>query len=73
MKPVFVFKTSVTTPAAVAKLKPLLDRLVQQDERWNFDLEDWENILRVESAACSASQVIEVLKTAGYDCEALKD
>ena len=72
MKPVIVFKTSVTTTAAANGLKPLLDALIRQDERWNFDLQDRDHILRVESITCDAGQVIGVLNVAGYDCEELQ-
>ena len=71
MKPVFVFKTSVATRAEIVKLKPKLDNLILQGERWNFDLEDCDNILRVESLTCNAEQVKEALQIAGYDCEEL--
>lgn len=73
MKTIMVFKTSVTTRTDVAKLKLLLDRLFENGERWNFDLEDWENILRIESAAHKANQVINVLNTSGFQCIALED
>ena len=73
MTPVFVFKTSVTTPAEVVKIKPLLDKLIQQGERWNFDLQDCDNILRMETKACDASRIIHVLNIAGYDCTELQD
>jgi len=72
MKPVFVFKTSVANRAAINHLKPLLDDLILHGDRWNFDLEDCDNILRVESASCHAAQVINVLEVAGYDCEELQ-
>ena len=54
MNAVMVFRTSVSSDAEIQKLKPLLDRFFHHGERWNFDLEDWEKILRVESAQCSA-------------------
>jgi hypothetical protein len=73
MRTITVFKTSVSTPKEVAKLRSSLNRLFENDERWNFDLEDRENILRVESAAHKANQVINVLNTSGYQCIALED
>lgn len=71
MTPVFVFKTSVATGLEILKLKPKLDILLQHGERWNFDLEDCDNILRVESNACNADQVKKALQIAGYECEEL--
>ncbi len=72
MKPVFVFKTSVISNQQVKELKPKLDMLIQKDERWNFDLMDCDNILRVETTSCDGTRVMEVLLSAGYDCEELQ-
>ena len=71
MKRVFVFKTSVANSTEIVKLRPVLDNLIQHGERWNFDLDDCDNILRVESLTCNANQVKEALQVAGYDCEEL--
>ena len=72
MKPVLVFKTSVTNDADVRILKPQLNKLIRQGERWNFDLEDCDNILRVESTACNADQIKELVQVAGFVCEELQ-
>ena len=73
MKQVLVFRTSVTSQEQVMFLKPVLDALVERDGRWNFDLWDYENILRVESALCRPSQVIEALKKTAHYCEELEN
>ncbi len=73
MNPVLVFKTSVTSKAEAAQLSPLLNTLLQKESRWNFDLEDWQNILRVESKTCAANDIINMLNKAGYQCEELPD
>jgi hypothetical protein len=67
-KTITVFKTSVTTRTEVGKLKPLLDTIFEMGEHWNFDLEDRENILRIESAPHKADQVINALSASGYEC-----
>jgi hypothetical protein len=72
MKQVFVFRTSVSCSADIKLLKPVLDHLVEQDGRWNFDLHDWENILRVETAVCKPVQVIEALQKKAHYCEELE-
>jgi hypothetical protein len=72
MKQVFVFKTSVTSTEEVAGVGTLLDELLPGSQ-WNFDLQDWENILRVESDRCVASEVINALNMTGYFCEELPD
>jgi len=73
MNVVSVFRTSVQTPAEVERLKPLLDRVLKQAPRWNFDLEDRENILRVEGISNEAPRVIDTLRQLGYFCEELED
>ena len=73
MKRVLVFRTSVETTHHVRRVKPLLDVLLDKHERWNFDLEDCDRILRVESASLDATIVAEKLAKAGFMCEELKD
>ena len=73
MKTVLVFRTSVTTSEKVRKLKPLLDSLISRYERWNFDLEDTDKILRVESVSVQASDIIQSLRNTGVDCVELED
>lgn len=67
---VLVFKTSVATVEEALTLKPLLDQLLPKS-KWNFDLEDCDNILRVKSNNNIASHVIETLAEQGYFCEEL--
>lgn len=68
MQQIFVFITSVTSPAAVLRLKPALDRLVAPEGHWNFDLQDHEHILRVASSSCQPEQVMETLRREDYFC-----
>lgn len=73
MKTVLVFKTSVTTTDKARLVKPLLDNLMDTSEKWNFDLEDCDNILRVEAVSVHPSVIIQNLQNAGFGCEELKD
>ena len=73
METVLVFKTSVTTDRKVRKVRPLLDRLMDKSEKWNFDLEDCDHILRVEAVSVQASVIIESLRNAGFSCAELED
>lgn len=57
----------------IHKLKPILDRLMQTGDKWNFDLEDCDHILRVETRSISASTILAALENAGYWCEELED
>ncbi|WP_187264390.1 hypothetical protein [Pontibacter beigongshangensis] len=73
MKTVLVFKTSVTTNREARKVEPILNKLMDACEKWNFDLEDCDHILRVEAVSVEASVVIEKLNRAGFACEELAD
>ncbi|HET7361822.1 MAG TPA: hypothetical protein VFI78_07810 [Salinimicrobium sp.] len=55
MKTVLVFKTSVSQTKEIKELQQSLDRLVNSHGKWNFDLEDCDNILRVENQELEAS------------------
>ncbi|WP_421804183.1 hypothetical protein [Flagellimonas sp.] len=49
MKTILVFKTSVKQKGEVNQLRPWLNKLVNSNGCWNFDLEDCDKILRVET------------------------
>lgn len=72
-KTIWVFRTSVTMHVDIRRLKPILDRLMHDDDKWNFDLEDCDHILRVETKSLSASEIIYHLEMAGYQCAELDD
>ena len=73
MKNVLVFKTSVKRKADVAKLASVLDDLMANDDKWNFDLEDYDKILRVESDMMKSTTIESVLLEEGYYCTELED
>lgn len=45
---IYVFKTSVDSQAKYESASAFLDQLLPESQ-WNFDLEDCDNILRVDS------------------------
>ena len=67
---IYVFKTSVESEQDIQKLKSGLDKLLPQ-AKWNFDLDDCDNILRIDSHTEQTSAVITLLQYIGYDCEEL--
>ena len=67
---ILVFKTTVTTSAKINILKPHLDGLLPS-ARWNFDLMDCDNILRVNSSDDLSTLIISTLNKFGFDCIAL--
>lgn len=71
-KSVLVFKTSVTKKKEIKSLKPLLNQLIDcSNEHWNFDLEDCDNILRVETHKLPATRISSTLQLQGFYCEEL--
>ncbi|MEL6917204.1 MAG: hypothetical protein AAFO99_05680 [Bacteroidota bacterium] len=71
MKTVLVFKTSVTKNKEISRLSPLLNELINSNGRWNFDLEDCDKILRVETLKPHAMPIVTVLQGNGFLCEEL--
>ena len=73
MTTVLVFKTSVERKQQVDQLSPVLDQLISPGGRWNFDLEDCDNILRVETRNVQPVTISSVLAQFGFYCSALED
>lgn len=66
---VLIFKTSVSrTEDAELILKKLK---LGEDLTINFDLEDCDNILRVEGIICNSQIIIEKVSEMGYQIEEL--
>ena len=69
---VLVFKTSITTKRDERFIRPFINDLVNKSGRWNFDLEDCDNILRVESNFIATNNISEMLNAHGYECDVLE-
>lgn len=67
---IYVFKTSVETEKDIEQLRPYLNGLLPR-AKWTFDIEDCDNILRVDTPEDSPQTVISVLYHTGFDCEEL--
>lgn len=61
-----VYKTSIS-PKDVCRLTPVLDNFTKISN-WNIDLEDWENILRVESQFSVENNIIGMLNNLNIVC-----
>ena len=61
-----VYKTS-TSPEDVNRLQEVLDNFTKIS-KWNIDLEDWENILRIESQFPIEKQIINMLNNINIVC-----
>ena len=66
-----VFKTSVFSRHDIKLLKPYLNEI--RHSKWNFDLEDCDKILRIESKIEVSETIIKLLQAKGFNCEELRD
>ncbi|MEM8937963.1 MAG: hypothetical protein AAGC64_01295 [Bacteroidota bacterium] len=69
---ILVFKTSVQEIADIEILENELNQ-VPTIIRWNFDLEDIDKVLRVESIRDVSLELVHVLNGKGFECEDLDD
>lgn len=61
---IYVFKTSVDNHSKLESASTLLYQLIP-DSKWNFDLEDCDNILRIDSE----TEITDlVLNNGFFDC-----
>jgi hypothetical protein len=68
---IFVFKTSVKTKMQAKKLKQHIDKILP-NAKWNFDLEDCDKILRIDSQKDIVLATIDLLNFHNYSCEELE-
>jgi hypothetical protein len=68
---IYVFKTSVKTKTQAKMLKPHIDRILPT-ANWNFDLEDCDKILRIDSEENIVLCIMNLLKNHNYDCAELE-
>lgn len=68
---IHVFKTSVKTKIQIKKLRPDIDKILSK-AKWNFDLQDCDKILRVDSEENIVSTIINILKRHNIDCAELE-
>jgi copper chaperone len=69
---VLVFKTNVRYKKHIHEVANQLDQFTDIN-RWNFDLQDKDKILRVETSDLSPKVIEKTLQKAGYYCEELAD
>ena len=67
---VLVFITNVKKPEQVSKIKPLLTA-VPAIFNWNIDLDDCDNVLRIEAGDISPRDIEALLRREGYNCREL--
>ncbi len=67
-----IFKTDIRSHKQSERIRRRLEHRFP-DYRINFDLEDRDNILRVENVKIEVAQIIEVLAKLEVSCEWFKD
>jgi hypothetical protein len=68
---IFVFRTSVKTKLQAGKLKPFLNKTLP-NAQWNFDLEDCDKILRIDSEENIVLEITDLLNIQNFECEELQ-
>lgn len=68
---IYVFKTSVRTKRQVKQLRPHINSILQS-QRWNFDLDDCDKVLRVDGEEGIVFRVKRLLNDHRFDCEELE-
>ena len=68
---VYVFKTSVATKKQVKQLRPFLDALLEP-AAWNFDLQDCDKILRIETDENKVRDITGLLQQHAFFCTELE-
>ena len=68
---IFVFKTSVKTKMEEKKLRQHSNKLIPNATR-NFDLDDSDKILRIDSQEDIVSKIKDLLILHHYSCEELE-
>ncbi len=68
---VLVFATSVTQKRQVSRVQNLLTK-EPAIAQWNFDLDDCDNILRIEASDVSPRYIETLLQKAGIQCQELE-
>lgn len=65
-----IFKTNVTNKKEAKLLAVILSK-ENSDYKINFDLDDCDNILRIENLEIANHSIITCLQKLGYTCEVL--
>lgn len=69
---ILIFKTNLSNPDRINQAKPVLQN-IRGIHRWNVDMQDCDNVLRIEALEVSPRAVESLLQEAGYYCEELQD
>ena len=68
---VYVFKTSVKFKKQIKEIAQELDKITEI-QKWNFDLEDCDKILRIETTKLKPKEITNLLNSLGFNCNELE-
>lgn len=68
MKRVEIFRTQVQHTQQAKHICEILAQELE-DTRVNFDLEDCDKVLRIESNSIDPRQIIQIMETLGFFCD----
>lgn len=68
---ILIFKTNLIDAKRISDIEPSLD-VHPNIFKWNVDLNDDDNILRIVASNVAGEEVEDLLLSAGYYCEELK-
>lgn len=69
---ILIFKTNLGSPELINRVQPVIQN-IPGIHRWNVDMHDCDNVLRIEANELSPRSIEAVLQNAGYYCEELPD
>lgn len=69
---IYVFKTNIKSTKQIENIKSHIDDNFP-NAKWNFDLEDCDNIFRIESESDILEKIYNTFISLGYNCEELSD
>lgn len=69
-KEISIFRTSVKDHNDIQKIKALLDTIVGKTF-WNFDLEDRDNVLRINAITATNPFLAQEINKLGFECTEL--
>ena len=69
---VYVFKTDINSALLIELVKPLINSYKDILD-WSIVIEDIDNVLRVVSVELMENDIVQIIKTKGFICEALPD
>jgi len=68
---VLIFRTDIKTKKKVKTIKPLFSNRKRFGD-WSIDIEDIDNVLRIEAADdLNERDIIQLMNTCGFQCQVL--